>query len=84
MGRLIDMPAWADEEKFDSQMLGLLIERGLASRDGIVGRPVHDMATGRTVWQDLNDVSRVTHVLPVADVSRTDNRLVTFVGPHRV
>ena len=37
MGRLIDMPAWADEEKFDSQTLGLLIERGLASADRIAG-----------------------------------------------
>ena len=42
------------------------------------------MATGRAVWQDLNDAGRVTHVLPVADVNRTDNRLVTLVGPHRV
>ncbi len=37
MGRLIDMPAWADEEKFDGQTLGLFIERRLASRDCIIG-----------------------------------------------
>ena len=78
------MPAWADEEKFDGQTLGLLIERRLASRDRIIGCPVHDMTTGCAVWQDLNNAGRVTHVLPVAHVDRTDNRLVTFVGPHRV
>ena len=84
MRRLIDMPAWTDEEKFDGQTLGLFIERRLSSRDGIIGCPVHDMATGGAVWQDLNDAGRVTHVLPVADVDRTDNRLVTFVRPHCV
>ena len=84
MGRLIDMPAWAGEEKFDGQTLGLFIERGLASGDRIIGRPVHDMAAGCAIWQDLNDAGRVTDVLPVADVRRSDNRLVTFVGPHRV
>ena len=84
MGRLIDMPGWADEEKFDGQTLGLFIERRLASRDGIIGCPVHDMAAGHAVWQDLNDAGRVPHVLPVADVRGTDNRLVTFVGPRRV
>ena len=46
MGRLIDVPAWTDEEKFDSQTLGLFIKRGLASGDRIIGRPMHDMATG--------------------------------------
>ena len=84
MGRLIDMPAWTDEEKLDGQALGLFIERRLASCDGIIGGTVHDMATGRAAWQDPDDAGRVTHVLPLADVSRTDNRLVTFVGPHRV
>ena len=84
MGRLIDMPAWADEEKFDSQALGLFVVRRPASCDGVIGCAVHDMATGRAVWQDLNDADRVTYVLPVADVRRTDNRLVSFVGPHRV
>jgi hypothetical protein len=83
MRRLIDVPAWTDEEEFDGKTLGLFIERGLASGDGIVGRPVHDVATGCAVWQDLNDAARVTHILPVADVGRSDNRLVTFVGPHR-
>lgn len=84
MGRLIDMPTWAEEEKFDCQTLGLFVERRVASRDGVIGCPVHDVATGRAVWQDLNDAGRVSHVLPVADIDRTDNRLVTFVRPHRV
>ena len=84
MRRLIDMPTWSDEEKFDGQTLGLFIERGLASRDGIIGRPAQDMATCGTVWQDLNDAGRATHVLPVANVKRADNRLVAFVRTHRV
>ena len=46
MGRLIDVPAWTDEEKFDGQTLGLFIERSLASGNRIIGRPVHDMAAG--------------------------------------
>ena len=83
MGRLIDMPAWADEEKFDGQTLGLFIERRLSSRDGIIGCPVHDMATGGAAWQDLNDAGRVIHILPFADVARANNRLVNFVGLHR-
>ena len=78
------MPAWTDEEEFDGQTLRLFIERRLASGDCIIGCPVHDMATGQAVWQDLDDAGRVTHVLPVADVNRTDDRVVTFVGPDRV
>ena len=84
MRRLIDMPAWTDEEKFDGQTLGLFIEGGLAPGDRIIGCPVHDMAAGRAVWQDLNDAAWVTHVLPVADVKRADNRFVAFVRMHGV
>ena len=40
------MPAGTEEEKFDRQSLGLLIERGLASSNGVMSGPIHDLATG--------------------------------------
>jgi len=40
------MPAWPHEEKLDSQALGLRIEGGLATIDGVMAEAVHDLATG--------------------------------------
>ncbi len=84
MWRLIDVPAWAEQEKFDGKPIGLLIERSLGTGDVIIGRPVHNPATGRAVGKYLNNAFRVFHVLPIADINRANNRVVAFGGVRRV
>ena len=78
------MPVWTQKEKLDGEMSRSLIKGSPAAVDRVVAHSMYDLAAGRAVWQNLDDAGRVTHILPLPDISRANNRVVALIGLDHV
>ena len=78
------MPVWTQKEKLDGEMSRFLVEGGPAAVDRVVAHSMYDLAARRAVWKNLDDAGRVTHILPLPDISRANNRVVAFIGLDHV
>jgi hypothetical protein len=74
------VPGGTENEKFDGETLGFLIEGGSATVDGVVRHTVDDLAARGTVRLNPNIALGVVYILPFPDIAGPDNRILTLIG----